>query len=62
MKIVNNENETIIYPMLEESEKETDDDFCIVLSNTFTMINNRIIDEDDIPKIIESLERATELI
>ncbi len=48
--------------MLAESETETDDDFCIVLGNTFTMINNQIIDEDDIPKIITALERAAELI
>lgn len=62
MKIVQNENETIIYPMLAQADVETDEDFCIVLGNTFTMINNRIVDEDDLPKIIEGLEKALEII
>ena len=62
MKIVENENETIIYPMLAQADVETDEDFCIVLGNTCTMINNRIVDEDDLPKIIEGLEKALEII
>lgn len=62
MKIVENENETIIYPMLAQSDVEADEDFCIVLGNTCTMINNHIVDEDDLPKIIEGLEKALEII
>jgi len=62
VKIVENENETIIYPMLAQADVETDEDFCIVLGNTCTMINNRIVDEDDLPKIIEGLEKALEII
>lgn len=62
MKTVISENETIIYPMLAETDKETDEDFCIVLGNTCTMINNRIVDEDDLPKIIEGLEKALEIL
>lgn len=62
MKIVENENETIIYPMLDQADVETDEDFCIVLGNTCTMINNRIVDEDDLPKIIEGLEKVLEII
>lgn len=62
MKTVISENETIIYPMLDETDEETDEDFCIVLGNTCTMINNRIVDEDDLPKIIEGLEKALEIL
>ena len=62
MKIVKNENETVIYPMLAETDTEFDDDFCIVIGNTCTMINNTVIDEDDLPKIIEGLEKALELL
>lgn len=62
MKIIVGENETVIYPMLDQSDIETEDDFCIVVGATCTMINNRIVDEDDLPKIIEGLERALEII
>lgn len=62
MKTVKTENETIIYPMLAETDEETDEDFCIVLGNTCTMINNHIVDEDDLPKIIEGLEKALEIL
>lgn len=62
MKTVVNENETIIYPMLAENDVETDEDFCIVLGNTCTLINNQVVDEDDLPKIIEGLEKALEIL
>ena len=62
MKIIVGENETVIYPMLSKSDIETEDDFCIVVGDTCTMINSRIVDEDDLPKIIEGLERALEII
>ena len=62
MKIIENENETVIYPMLAQADFETDEDFCIVLGNTCTMINNHIVDEDDLPKIIEGLEKALEIL
>lgn len=61
MKIVTTENETIIYPMLSEVDSETDDDFCIVLGNSCTLINSRMIDEDDLPQIIAGLEKALDL-
>jgi hypothetical protein len=62
MKIVVDENETVIYPMLAESDMESEDDFCIVLGNTCTLINGRIVDEDDLTKIIAGLEKAIEII
>ncbi len=62
MKTVISENETIIYPMLSENEVETEVDFCIVVGNTCTLINGRIVDEDDLPKIIAGLEKALEII
>ncbi len=62
MKIITSENETIIYPMLSENEVETDDDFYIVVGNTCTLINGRVVDEDDLPKIIAGLEKALEII
>jgi len=62
MKIVETENETIIYPLLTQSDTAFDDDFCIVVGDSCTMINNRIVDEDDLPKIIEGFERALEII
>ncbi len=62
MKTVVNENETVIYPMLAEKDVETDEDFCIVLGNTCTLINSRVVDEDDLPKIIEGLEKALEIL
>jgi hypothetical protein len=62
MKTVVNENETIIYPMLAENDAETEEDFCIVVGNSCTMINSRIVDEDDIPQIIEGLEKAIEIL
>lgn len=62
MKIIEGENETVIYPMLSQSDTEFDDDFCIVVGDTCTTINNKIVDEDDLPKIIKGLERALEII
>jgi len=61
MKTVVTENETVIYPMLAEGDVETEEDFCIVLGNTCTLINGRIVDEDDLPKIIQGLEKALEM-
>lgn len=54
LKIVN-ENETLYYPMLNKGDEPSDEDFVIVLSG-FIMIGNNIVDEDDLPKIIDTLE------
>jgi len=62
MKIISSENETIIYPMLSETDIENDDDFCIVLGNSCTLINNRIVSGDELPLIIAGLEKALEII
>ncbi len=62
MKKVVTDTETIIYPMLHKTDKETDEDFCIVLGNSVTLINDRIIDEDDIQLIIDALQVAQEII
>jgi len=62
MKTVVSENETVIYPMLAETDVETDEDFCIVIGNTCNIINGRIVADDDLPKIIEGLEKALEII
>ena len=62
MKTVISENETIIYPMLSENEVETEVDFCIVVGNPCTLINGRVVDEDDLPKIIAGLEMALKII
>lgn len=62
MKTVISENETIIYPMLSENEVETEDNFRIVIGNTCTLINGRVVDEDDLPKIIAGLEMALKII
>lgn len=59
MKIVENENETVIYPMLSQNDNENDEDFCIVIGNN---INGHIVDDDDLPKIVDALERAMEII
>ena len=48
--------------MISEKEVETDDSFCIVIGNTCALINGRIVDEDDLPKIIAGLEKALEII
>ena len=62
VKIIENENETIIYPMLAENDIEQEEDFCIVVGNSMTLIDSRIIDDDDIQKIIEGLELALEVV
>lgn len=62
MKKVVTENETIIYPMLEETDEELDDEFCIVVGNGMTLIDGRIIEEDDIQRIIDGLEAAQDVI
>ena len=62
MKIISSENETIIYPMLSEADIENNDDFCIVLGNSCTLINNRIVSDDELPLIIAGLEKALEII
>jgi hypothetical protein len=62
MKIVEGENETVIYPLLAQNDTEFDDEFCIMVGNSCTMINNRIVDEDDLPKIIEGIEKALEIL
>ncbi len=48
--------------MLSEIDIENDDDFCIVLGNSCTLINNRIVSDDDLPLIIAGLEKALEII
>jgi len=45
----------------DEKTEELDDEFCIVIGNTMTLIDGRIVDEDDLPKIIEGLEKALEI-
>ena len=62
MKTVISENEAIIHPMLSENEVETEVNFCIVVGNTCTLINGRVVDEDDLPKIIAGLEMALKII
>jgi hypothetical protein len=62
MKIVRSENETIIYPILSDTDAETDDDFCIILGNNCTLINSQFVHEDDLPKIIDGLEKALDII
>ena len=62
MKVVIGENETAIYPLLSHSESATDDDFCIVVSNSFILINEKIVDEDDLTAIISGIEKAIEIL
>ena len=62
MKIVTTETETIIYPMLSETDTETDGEFYIALVDSYTLVNNRVISEEEIPQIIAGLEKALEIL
>jgi hypothetical protein len=62
MKKIITENETIIYPLLEETSEESDGDFCIVVGNNMTLINGYPVDEDDIENIIKGLEVAQDVV
>ncbi len=48
--------------VISENEVETEDNFRIVIGNTCTLINGRVVDEDDLPKIIAGLEMALKII
>jgi hypothetical protein len=62
VKKVITENETIIYPFLEETDEEVDDEYCIVVGNGMTLIDGRIIEEDAIAELIKGLEAAQDVI
>ena len=61
MEIVTTETETVIYPMLVETDMETDGDFYIALVDNYTLVNSRVVSEDDLPLIIAGLEKALEI-
>lgn len=61
MKVVKTENETIIYPLLSETDEPTDDDFKIIVGNSCSIIGNKLVSEEDFPEIIKGLEEAIQI-
>lgn len=61
MKVVKTENETVIYPLLSETDEPTDDDFKIIVGNSCSIIGDRLVSEEDFPEIIKGLEEAIQI-
>lgn len=61
MKIVKTDTEILIYPLLEQSWTEQEDDYCIVKDSTGFIIDGWMWNEDEIRKVINGLEEILEI-
>jgi hypothetical protein len=61
MKIVKTENETVIYPLLNESDIEQEEDYCIAVDRSGIMVDGYMWSNDEIRDVIAGLEKSLEL-
>ena len=61
MKIVKTENETVIYPLLNESDTEQEEDYCIAVDRSGIMVDGYMWSNDEIRDVIARLEKCLEL-
>jgi hypothetical protein len=61
MKIIKTEKETIIYPLLSDTDIEQEEDYCIAKDETGIIVDGYMWSEDEIQEVINGLEKVLEL-